>query len=236
MRNTILYIYTILVYLFLYPITLVGSLLVLILYPLGFKDTIRFLLQLWAQGTFIILAKNFQIIGKENIKKDKRYLLMANHSSIFDIMGVMSICPNIAWFGRAHLLKIPVFGNLLRAINYIPMKTSDLRNTKLMIEKLVENTENQTVAIFPEGTRTVNGEMNTFRRGFLHVLKASKLDILPISLIGFYEFKPKNRFYFDYNRKLSAKIHTPIPYSELENLDDNEIINRVKSIIESSLP
>ena len=102
-----------------------------------------------------------------------------------------------------------------------------------MIEKLVKNTENQTVAIFPEGTRTLNGEINIFRKGFLHVLKASKMEILSISLIGFYKFKPKNRYYFDYSKKLSAKVHDPIPYSEVENLDDKEIIQKVKTIIES---
>ena len=235
MKYLLLYIYTIVSYSILYILTFLGSVLVLLLYPFGFRKTIRNLLALWARGTFVILAKRFTIKGKENINKDRNYILMANHSSIFDIMGIMSICPNIAWFGRAHLLKIPVFGKLLQSINYIPMETRDLRNTKLMIEKLVKNTKNQTVAIFPEGTRTVNGELAPFRKGFLHVMKASKLDILPVSLIGFYKFKPKNRFYFNYSEKLSAKVHRPIPYDELKNLTDQEIIERVKTTIESAL-
>ena len=235
MRYPLLYTYTILVFSILYPFTFLSTLIILILNKLGFQGAVCKAISFWAKSTFIIMGKHFRIEGKENLKKGHRYLLMANHSSMFDVMGIMAAHPCIAWFGRAHLLKIPVFGTLLQAINYIPMKSTDIKNTKKMIERLVENTENKTVAIFPEGTRTINGEINTFRKGFLHVLKASKLDILPISLIGFYEFKPKNRFYIDYSKKLSAKIYPPILYSELGNLDDKEIINRVKSKIESAI-
>ncbi|MCD6089927.1 MAG: 1-acyl-sn-glycerol-3-phosphate acyltransferase [Bacteroidales bacterium] len=235
MRKAILYIYTLLAYMVLYPFTFLIVLLILTLNTFSFKKAIPFVIRFWASSTFLIIGKTFSIEGRENLDKSRKYILMANHSSIFDIMGIMAICPNIVWFGRANLMDIPVFGKLLEAINFIPMKSTDLKNAKFMIEQLVRSTENKTVAIFPEGTRTTNGEMNNFRKGFLHVLKASQLELLPVSLIGFYEYKPKNRFYFDYSQKLSAKIHAPIPYSELKNLEDKEIITIVKSKIESGI-
>ncbi len=235
MQVFILSVYTIISYAFLYPFTFFNVIIVLLFNILGLQKAIPAILKFWARGTFFIIGKFFKIEGKENINKKRKYILMANHASMFDIMGIMTICPNISWFGRAHLLKIPVFGKLLEVINYIPMKSTDLRNAKHMVEQLVRKSENQTVAIFPEGTRTKNGEMSSFRKGFLHVLKARELDILPVSLIGFYEFNPKKRFYFDYSKKLSAKIHPPIPYSELKKLDDKEIISVVQSKIESAL-
>jgi len=235
MRIAFLYIYTTISYLILYPFTFINVLIILTLNVFKLEKAIRAILRFWARGTFIIVGKSFKLEGKEHIDKNRKYILMANHASMFDIMAVMAICPSVSWFGRAHLLNIPIFGTFLKAINYIPMKSTDLRNTKQMVGQLINKTKNQTVAIFPEGTRTVNGEMNNFRRGFLHVLKASKLDILPVSLIGFFEFKPKDRFYFEYSKKLSAKIHKPIAYSELEKLNDKEIIRTVQSKIESAL-
>ncbi|MEN8121731.1 MAG: lysophospholipid acyltransferase family protein [Bacteroidota bacterium] len=234
MRIAILYTYTILSYSVLYPFTFINVLIILLLNVFGLQKAVRMVLSFWAHGTFFITGKIFRVQGIENLNRERKYILMANHASMFDIMGVMAICPNVSWFGRAHLLKVPVFGKFLEVINYIPMKSTDLRNTKQMIEQLVSKTQNQTVAIFPEGTRTNNGEMNSFRKGFLHVLKASELDILPVSLIGFFDFKPKNRFYFDYSAKLSAIIHAPIPYSELKTMDDKEIITMVQSKIESA--
>lgn len=235
MRAIILTIYTIISYLFLYPFTFLNVIVVIIFSTLGLQKAIPYVLSFWAKGTFMIIGKAFNIHGKENLNKENKYILMANHSSMFDIMGIMAICPSISWFGRSHLLKIPFFGKVLRIMNYIPMKSTDLRNAKQMIEHLIIKTENQTVAIFPEGTRTENGEMNNFRKGFLHVLKASELDILPVSLVGFYEFKPKNRFYFNYSKTLSATIHKPIPFSVLNGLDDEEVISIIQSKIESPL-
>ena len=235
MRIALLYIYTLLSYLILYPFTAINVLIILLLHTLGFKKVIPVIIRLWARTSFLIIAKFFKVEGIENLNPDQKYILMANHSSLFDVVGIMAIYPNIAWFGRANLMEIPVFGKLLKVINYIPMKSTDLKNAKYMIEQLIQSTENQTVAIFPEGTRTTDGKLNNFRKGFLHVLKASKLDILPVSLVGFYEFKPKTRFYFDYSQKLSAKIHQPITYQELEYLDDKDIIQQVHTQIESAL-
>lgn len=235
MRLVLFYIYTLLAYTFLYPFTFLAVIIILVLNTFKCRKGIVAVIRFWALGSFVIIGKRYTIEGEENINKDRKYIILANHSSLFDIMGIMAIYPSSSFFGKAYLMEIPVFGKVLEVINYIPMKSSDLRNTKQMIEQLVKRTENQTVAIFPEGTRTTNGEMSTLRKGFLHVLKASKLDILPLSLVGFYNFKPKNKFCFNYGHKLSAKIHAPIPYAELEKLEDKEIIEKVQTIIESAL-
>lgn len=230
------YLYTLLAYTLLHILTAVSVLISLLLYALGRNKAMNRVIHLWARGSFLIIGKRIHVEGSENLIKGKKYILMANHTSMFDIMGIMSIFPGVAWFGKEYLVKIPVFGTLLRGINYVPMKTTDLRNTKEMVNKLIKNTNNHTVAIFPEGTRTITGELSKFRKGFLHVLKASELDILPLSLIGFFEFKPKNRFYFRYRARLKVKIHEPLLYSELKELTNNEIINLVQVRIESVLP
>ena len=235
MKYPILYTYTLLSYTLLYPFTFLITTTVLIMYHLGLRKQIPVVIWFWAHSSFLLIGKFYKIEGRENFDKRKKYILVSNHSSLFDIMGIMAICSKISWFGRANLMQIPVFGNVLRAINYVPMQTTDLKNTKDMMGRLVKNSENQTVAIFPEGTRTTTGDLNRFRKGFLHVLKASQLDILPVTLNGFFQFKPKNRFYFNYPIKLSARIHPPIPYDELEHLEDNEIIQRVRTSIESAL-
>lgn len=235
MKYPILYTYTILSYTLLYPFTFFITTTVLIMYYLGFRKQIPTVIWFWANSSFLLIGKYYRIEGRENFDKRKKYILVSNHSSLFDIMGIMAICSKVSWFGRANLMQIPVFGNVLRAINYVPMQTTDLTNTKNMVGQLISNSENQTVAIFPEGTRTTTGDLSRFRKGFLHVLKASQLDILPVTLNGFFEFKPKNRFYFNYPIKLSAKIHSPITYEELEKLDDKAIIDRVRSSIESAL-
>lgn len=236
MKTALNYFYTILAYAILYILTVVSVLLSLLFYSLRCDKTKNTVIHIWAMGSFLIIGKRLHTEGLENLEKGKNYILMANHTSLFDIMGIMSVFPGVAWFGKEYLVKIPVFGTLLRANNYVPVKTTDLRNTKEMVKELTKHANNHTVAIFPEGTRTITGELGKFRKGFLHVLKASELDILPVSLIGFFDFKPKNRFYFRYGERLTVKIHQPILYSKLKELNDNEIINLIRSQIESAMP
>jgi 1-acyl-sn-glycerol-3-phosphate acyltransferase len=179
------------------------------------------------------MGVKFKIHGKEFIEKDKNYLLLANHTSIFDIMAIMAFFPGVSWFGKEYLTKIPVFGYFLKSINFIPMKTANVRNTKVMLEQLVLHSKGLTIAMFPEGTRTTDGRIHDFRRGFIHVLKVAELEVLPVTLKGLFELKPKTRFYIQLMSKAEVFIHKPIPKNELINQSDKEIITLVKNRIES---
>jgi 1-acyl-sn-glycerol-3-phosphate acyltransferase len=182
----------------------------------------------------LILGKKFRVYGKENINKEKKYILVANHGSLFDIVAIMSFYSGISWFGHERLLKVPLFGKFLEMTDYIPFKEPTYRNTKQMIEQLVYNSKCQTVAIFPEGTRTLNGNINQFYRGFIYLFRTRDIEILPVTLNGFYKLKPKNRFYINFDSQLDVVIHKPIKREELIGKNDCEIIEVVKTVIESS--
>ena len=68
-------------------------------------------MQFWAKSAFLIIGKKLHIEGKENIKKTGKYILIANHSSLFDIMAIISFFPGVSWFGHERLLKIPIFSS-----------------------------------------------------------------------------------------------------------------------------
>lgn len=103
-----------------------------------------------------------------------------------------------------------------------------------MLRSLEEKARNNTVAIFPEGTRTLDGKLNSFYRGFIHLFRATGHDILPVTLNGFYKLKPKNRFYINFGSKLGVIIHPPIDGHSLESEGDEQIMNQVMSVLESA--
>lgn len=214
------------------------SVIVLITIPFAFfrwKAGVRFLLKLWASNVFRIIGKKLHIEGAEKIRRDGRYILLANHSSLFDIMAIMAFYPGVSWFGHERLLKIPFFRNALKMTGYVPMRKASIGTTKKMIDQLIDKSKGHTIAIFPEGTRTMNGDLNSFYRGFIHLLRASDINILPVTLNGFYNLKPKNRFYIDFGSRINVVIHEPIDRETLVNKSDSEIIEHVRSVIGSSL-
>jgi 1-acyl-sn-glycerol-3-phosphate acyltransferase len=103
-----------------------------------------------------------------------------------------------------------------------------------MLDQLFQISRKQTVAIFPEGTRTLDGKINDFYKGFIYLLRSTDIGILPVTLNGFYKLKPKNRFYINFNSKLDVVIHKPIKREELIDKNDAEITDIVKVIIESA--
>lgn len=218
----------------LYCITAIGVLIVLIFAALKMRKPISVLSQLWAKSVFLLIGKRFRVHGMENIGKGKKYILVANHASLFDIVAIMSFYPGISWFGHERLLKVPLFGTILKMTDYVPFKEPNYRNTRQMIEQLVQKSKDQTVAIFPEGTRTLNGRINSFYRGFIYLYRNREHEILPVTLNGFYDLKPKNRSYINFSSRLEVIIHKPIKREELTDKCDMEIIETVKQIIESA--
>lgn len=232
MRSKIYAILSIPLFAILYLDTAIVVLTLLIFAWLHWKGPIRILSQLWAKSVFFIIGKKIHLQGKENIKRGEKYILVANHSSLFDIMAIMSFYPGVSWFGHERLLKVPLFGKILIMTNYVPFRKPTIANTKIMMEQLVKKSDNCTVAIFPEGTRTSDGEIKDFYKGFIYLFRSTDISILPVTLNGFYNLKPKTRFYINFNSKLDVVIHKPIRCEDLIGKTDDEIIETVKHIIE----
>jgi len=234
MKRRIHQFFSVPVFILLYAMTALAVLFVLIFSYLKFKRATFLVIKIWARSVFPIMGKKLHITGRENVDPKRNYILLANHGSLFDIMAIMAFYPGVSWFGREKLLKVPLFGKMLLMIDYIPMRLANLRNTRNMVEQLVEKSEGRTIAIFPEGTRTLNGKINPFYRGFIYLLRATQKDILPVTLNGFFKLKPKNRFSINFGSRLEVVIHPPISGEHLIVLEDKEIIDTVKAVIESA--
>ena len=102
-----------------------------------------------------------------------------------------------------------------------------------MIEQLVQNQKIKLLQSSRKGPEPLT-EKSIFYRGFIYLFRTSDLGILPVTLNGFYDLKPKNRFYINFDSKLDVIIHKPIKREELIEKSDTEIIETVKAIIESA--
>jgi len=225
---------TVPVYGILYLFTALGILVAIVFSWFNARQPVFFLTRIWSKSIFLFMGKKIHITGRDNIKKGEKYILLANHASLFDIVAIASFYPEVSWFGHERLLKVPVFGRFLRMTDYVPFREPTVTNTRHMLEQLMEKANNRSVALFPEGTRTTSGKINPFYRGFIYLFRSREIGVLPVTLNGFYDFKPKTRFYINFGSKLEVVIHKPIPREELIDKSDNEIIDKVKTVIESA--
>jgi 1-acyl-sn-glycerol-3-phosphate acyltransferase len=146
-------IYTLLtvpVYGILYAYTAIGIFVALFLSWINIKKPVLILSKLWAKSVFLLMGKIIHVRGIENINEGEKYILIANHASLFDIVAIMSFYPGVSWFGHERLLRVPVFGKFLKMTDYVPFREPTVTNTRHMLEQLMEKANDRSVALFPE--------------------------------------------------------------------------------------
>tara|TARA_Y100000768_G_scaffold368909_1_gene333327 strand:- start:20 stop:637 length:618 start_codon:yes stop_codon:yes gene_type:complete len=147
-----------------------------------------------SQGIFWTF--NIERIIEGKFPKDGPYILMHNHSSFLDLFLLPTIIEGkYTGIVAQKNFKIPIVGSLLKKLHAIPIQRSNLNAAKHSI-KLAEDLINKGfhIAIFPEGTRTLTGKINKFKKGGFHMAVNTKTKILPIVVEGLFSIKPKNRW------------------------------------------
>lgn len=151
--------------------------------------------QFWSRSFFWLMFLSVSVDGTEHIKPGQSYVFVANHQSMFDVWLVYGWLPVIfKWLMKAELRKVPFVGIGCKAAGHIFV---DRRNAKAALESLQE-VERQLVngvctVIFPEGTRSLNGEVGRFKRGAFQIAMDLGLPVIPLSLDGCFEVLPKGK-------------------------------------------
>jgi 1-acyl-sn-glycerol-3-phosphate acyltransferase len=210
-----------------------GGPLAIFLLAIGLRKLEAIITRLWSLTLFTLGGQKLKIRGLENISNNSKNLFVMNHASFFDIHAVYAIKPNITWLSKKELLKIPIIGPGFKLTGGILMDRNNFAESLENLHNIVSKArEGFALGIFPEGTRTEDGKIHKFKRGFVRILRKSGLDLLPVTLNGFFRFKPKNRKTFNRVKNLEVIIHKSIPYKDIENMTDEEIVSKVQSIIE----
>ena len=221
-------------YLFQYPFTAVMAIVIIAADAAGLKKAVPTLLGFWSRTLFVTLGKSLVIQGLEHIHSNGPKVIVANHASMYDIPLLLTAFPDCAFIGRKHLLKIPVFSRLLKTINYIPIDPAALKDSfKALDSGTSALNTGVSILMFPEGTRTRTGELGTFKRGFVKIIKETGAALQPVSLNGLYTLKPKGAKTIHPKTRVSIIIHPAIPYSSLDNKSDKDIIRIAKTIVAS---
>ncbi len=188
----------------------------------------------WARFNSYITPMCVKVIGRENIREGKSYIVVSNHQSSYDIFflyGWLGI--DIKWVMKKELRKVPVFGfaGKMGGNIYIDRSSPKAAYTSLEAakKKLVEGTS---VIILPEGTRSKTGEIGAFKKGAFILSTDLGMPILPISISGTRSILPPKTFSLFPGRAV-MEIHKPIHVSKKDRDNIDDLIKRTRSIITS---
>ena len=182
-------------------------------------------------------AGNVDLIvkGRENIPDKDGLLLVANHQGLFDVVALVTAWDRILCaVYKIELKDVPLVKQIAASTKSYAMDRDDVRQSLTVIQGCTEQLKaNRNVLIFPEGTRSKNGNvMGDWHGGSFKCAVKAKADILPFAVIDTYKVLDQKG-----SKKLSCQLHflKPIPYAEYAGMKTNEIAALVKSRIQECI-
>lgn len=149
---------------------------------------------LWSKSILLISGIKVHIEGLEYFDPKKNYVITGNHQSLMDIPPLMAYFPGmLKWVFKKELGKVPVFGWVLN-VAHIKVDRSNREKAKRSMTSIKNKLHKGTsVMIFPEGTRSKDGKIGTFKKGAFILALQNKVDILPYAIYGTREIlKPQS--------------------------------------------
>jgi 1-acyl-sn-glycerol-3-phosphate acyltransferase len=147
----------------------------------------------WARGVLLICGLRLSVRGLERLDFSHNYVYVSNHASLFDIPAVVAGIPDqIRIVYKKELEKIPLFGWGLKWGSYIGIDRRNKAGAMKSIEEAAEKIRRgASVLLYAEGTRTLDGKLQPFKRGAFNLAVKSGVPIVPLTINGTFTILPK---------------------------------------------
>ena len=162
--------------------------------------------------------------------------MVCNHQSMLDIVVLYRLFTHFKWVSKKELFKVPIAGWNMTLNRYVAVDRGNKVSHLKMLRECEANLRNgNSVMIFPEGTRSENGEIRIFKEGAFKIALMAKVPILPIVLNGTSDLLPKHGFVFKIRSTIKVKILDPIPYDSFKDSSAKELSEKLKDLMVGNL-
>ncbi|PLX47807.1 MAG: 1-acyl-sn-glycerol-3-phosphate acyltransferase [Desulfobulbaceae bacterium] len=149
----------------------------------------------WARLILAVSGVKVRVEGMEKLESGKSYIFAANHQSQFDIFCLQgSFEWDFRWLAKKELFRIPIFGPALRRSGNIPIDRSSGRKSMVSLNEAAQRIKGGcSVVIFPEGTRSVDGNLLDFKAGGMMIAIKAGVGVVPMAICGTRHILPKGK-------------------------------------------
>lgn len=167
--------------------------------------------RLWSWLALKVARVRLKVRGTELVPPGQPFIFMGNHQGYFDVLALFHAVPQrFKWLAKAELFKVPIWGHSMRRAGYIPLDRGNgpaaLKNLEAAAAAIRGG---DSVVVFPEGTRTLDGSLLPFKKGgFLLAIKAG-VPIVPFTVNGSRHVNPRNHMELNPG-EISIRFGAPI--------------------------
>ena len=185
--------------------------------------------------SFLKLNNRLKIVGEKNVPKKGPFIIAPNHQSFLDGSIVASglsckTLRNSYFFATEEHVKRPVVKSLAKRNNIIIMEKRNLKNSILKLSEVLKLGKN--VVIFPEGSRSYDGEKVPFKKTFAILSKELNVPVVPVCIRGAYDVLPRGSKWIK-PKKIEVEYLPPVMPENGDTYDS--ISDKVRDSIQKGL-
>lgn len=188
--------------------------------------------KVWAR--FMLLATRVRVktLNRHKIEQGRSYIIISNHQSEYDILALVTgLGIQFRWVIKKELRSVPLFGYALYASRNIFIDRSDhesaIRSIHQGIDRLPPGTS---VMFFAEGTRSMDGTIQPFKKGGFTMALEKGFPILPVTVNGSRRILPKKSLVFTPGT-IEVVVGDPIETTGYTHAQVNELMDRTREVI-----
>ena len=171
----------------------------------------------WASlYTWLNPAWRVHVEGREKIRGDATYVMVANHQSLLDILVLFRLFVHFKWVSKIENFRIPCIGWNMSLNGYVKLRRGDRQSIGEMMSNCARVLdEGSSIMMFPEGTRSPDGRLRAFKHGAFTLAQGSGCPILPILVEGTADALPKRGFVLRGRHAIRIRVLDEIPHEKL---------------------
>jgi 1-acyl-sn-glycerol-3-phosphate acyltransferase len=178
-------------------------------------------IRFWTRVLVVGLC-DFRVAGREHLDGLKGAMILSTHQSMLDPV-LVGICFNdrLNYLARKTLFKNGLFAFLIRVLDAIEIdrERGGLSGLREMLTRL---NQGKKVLIFPEGTRTYDGQIGDLKMGFAPIARRSHVPLVPVAVVGAFRILPRGAK-LPNRERLAVVIGTPIDPARMHAMTDEQL-------------
>ena len=200
----------------------------------GKKENFKFFGVIWGKTLSFIFNIKLVVKGKHNLQ-NRNYVFASNHASLIDIpLLLIAVNRYTVFIAKSELSKIPIFKSILDRAGFIFVDRKNNDSAVKSMNNLMDDIKKipRSVAIFPEGTRTSDGELLPFKKGAAIFAINTDIPVIPVAISGTYSWSKKKLF--DISQSvISFEFGEPITTENYSFDDRDYLTEKIKTNIKN---
>lgn len=193
----------------------------------------------WAHSLLRIIKLKYQVIDPHQIQfhSGTPYIFMSNHLSLYDIpLLLVSLPGTIRMVAKKELFKVPLWGQAMQQADFVSIDRENATQALHDLESAAQKMK-QGICLWiaPEGTRSRDGQLQSFKKGAFNLAIQTGATIIPITIIGTDHLLPAKTFQFNLGQTVQVHLGQPIDAKQYTLRERMQLLQKVHDAIAAPL-